>query len=200
MPLNARKAVPVALAAMLAVATAALPARADGTFPTNLATEDQQRLEAFETARAQAIAEARAGGSPEDVSVLDEVLSGRPTTMTPAEMAGIWRCRTIKLGGLLPLTIYRDFKCRITDDGAGLRLEKLSGSQRTGGTFYDLADETRLGYAGAGWVAGEAPMRYGTDPERNQVGYLVVLGPERMRLELPLPQVESKFDILDLRR
>lgn len=200
MPLNARKAVPVALAAMLAVATAALPARADGTFPTSLATEDQQRLEAFETARAEAIAEARAGGSPEDVSVLDEVLSGRPTTMTPAEMAGIWRCRTIKLGGLLPLTIYRDFKCRITDDGAGLRLEKLSGSQRTGGTFYDLADETRLGYAGAGWVAGEASMRYGTDPERNQVGYLVVLGPERMRLELPLPQFESKFDILDLRR
>ena len=79
-------------------------------------------------------------------------------------------------------------------------LEKLTGSQRTGGTFYDLADETRLGYAGAGWVAGEAPMRYGTDPERNQVGYLVVLGPERMRLELPLPQFESKFDILELRR
>lgn len=200
MPLNARKAVPVALAAMLVVATAALPARADGTFPTSLATEDQQRLEAFETARAEAIAEARAGGSPEDVSVLDEVLSGEPTTMEPAEMAGIWRCRTIKLGGLLPLTIYRDFKCRITDDGAGLRLEKLSGSQRTGGTFYDLADEIRLGYAGAGWVAGEAPMRYGTDPERNQVGYLVVLGPERMRLELPLPQFESKFDILELRR
>lgn len=200
MPLNARKAVPVALAAMFAVATAALPARADGTFPTSLATEDQQRLEAFETARAEAIAEARAGGSPEDVSVLDEVLSGRPSKMEPAEMAGIWRCRTIKLGGLLPLTIYRDFKCRITDDGAGLRLEKLTGSQRTGGTFYDLADETRLGYAGAGWVAGEAPMRYGSDPERNQVGYLVVLGPERMRLELPLPQVESKFDILELRR
>ncbi|WP_051045377.1 DUF4893 domain-containing protein [Tistrella mobilis] len=200
MPLNARKAVPAALAAMLAVATAALPARADGTFPTSLATEDQQRLEAFDTARAEAVAEARAGGSPEDVSVLDEVLSGEPTTMEPAEMAGIWRCRTIKLGGLLPLTIYRDFKCRITDDGGGLRLEKLTGSQRTGGTFYDLADETRLGYAGAGWVAGEAPMQYGSDPERNQVGYLVVLGPERMRLELPLPQFESKFDILELRR
>ncbi|WP_372054083.1 DUF4893 domain-containing protein [Tistrella mobilis] len=200
MPLNARKAVPVALAAMLAIATTALPARADGVFPTSLTTLDQQRLEAFDTARAEAVAEARAGGSPEDVSVLDEVLSGRPTTMEPAEMVGIWRCRTIKLGGLLPLTVYRDFKCRITDDGAGLRLEKLTGSQRTGGTFYDLADKTRLGYAGAGWVAGEAPARYDTETERNQVGYLVVLGPERMRLELPLPQFESKFDILELRR
>ena len=49
MPLNARKAAPAALAALLAIMATGtiLPAHADGPFPTSLATEDQQRLEAF---------------------------------------------------------------------------------------------------------------------------------------------------------
>jgi hypothetical protein len=68
--------------------------------------------------------------------------------MTRADMADEWQCRTLKLSGLLPSAINDWFRCRITDDSAGLRLEKVTGLQRTAGPFYDLG-ETRLGYVGA---------------------------------------------------
>jgi hypothetical protein len=114
-------------------------------------------------------------------------------------MAGEWRCRVLKLGGQTALAVYADFKCRITDDAEGLRLEKLTGSQRTAGTFYDIGGK-RLGYAGAEAWAQERPLRYGMDLQRDQVGYLVPVSAERMRLEMPLPLRESQFDILELRR
>jgi hypothetical protein len=177
----------------------AAPALAEGSFPNDLSPFDQRRLERFDAARAEAIAAARAGGKPADVAVLNGVLRGGAVTLAPAQMAGEWRCRTLKLGGNLPLTVYADFKCRITDDGAGLRLEKLTGSQRTAGTFYDTAGK-RLGYAGAEAWGEEKPLRYGLDLQRDQVGYLVPVAPDRLRLELPLPMRESRFDILELRR
>jgi hypothetical protein len=175
------------------------PALAEGTFPGDLSTFDQRRLERFGTARQEAVAAARAGGKPAEVAVLNEVLKGEAVSLPPQRMAGEWRCRTLKLGGTPPLTIYADFKCRITDDAEGLRLDKLTGSQRTGGIFYDLG-EKRLGYAGAEAWAAERPLRYGLDMQRDQVGYLVPLSADRMRLELPLPLRESRFDILELRR
>jgi hypothetical protein len=188
----------VSVAALIVVATTSL-AIATGVFPTDLAAADQERLAKFDETRASAIEEARKGGNPADVAVLEKVLEGEATQIAPAAMAGEWRCRTLKLGDNLPLVVYRDFKCRITDDAAGLRLQKLTGSQRTSGTFYDLG-EARLGYAGAGSYADEKPHNYGDDPERNQVGYLIPISAERMRLEFPLPRTESHFDILELRR
>lgn len=190
---------PVVLLAALAVVAATALAGATGIFPTDLSAADKDRLAKFDEARTSAIEMARKGGDPADVAVLEKVLEGDAIEIAPADMAGDWRCRTLKLGGLLPLTVYGDFKCRITDDAAGLRLEKLTGSQRTTGTFYDLG-EARLGYAGAGHYADERPRNYGDDPERDQVGYLIPISAERMRLEFPLPRYESHFDILELRR
>jgi hypothetical protein len=175
-------------------------AHATGRFPDELAIADQQRLRDYAELRTAAIREARDSGSPKDVAELDAVLAGSAVTLAPAAMAGEWRCRVIKLGGMLPLTIYRDFRCRISDDAAGLRLEKLTGSQRTSGIFYDLG-EARMGFAGAeAWGIGDRLRKYGENPERDQVGYLVPISAKRMRLELPLPRQESRFDILELRR
>jgi hypothetical protein len=188
----------VSVAALAHVATTALAA-ATGVFPTGLSATDKDRLAKFDETRASAIEEARKDGDTADVAVLEKVLEGEATQIAPAELAGEWRCRTLKLGVNLALIVYSDFKCRITDDVAGLRLQKLTGSQRTTGTFFDLG-EARLGYAGAGHYADEQPRNYGDDPERNQVGYLIPISAERMRLEFPLPQYESRFDILELRR
>jgi len=183
----------------LAVPLFAGPALADGEFPNSLAPADQARLEKFEQSRENAIAEARAGGSPEDVAELDEILAGDPQPIVPADVTGEWTCRTIKLGGLLPLTIYGEFRCRIFEDAAGLQIEKLTGSQRPYGIFYDTG-ETRLGFVGAVAWADEGRRLYGEDPQRDLVGYLVQVGPDRLRLELPEPRVESNFDILELTR
>ncbi|ONG55801.1 hypothetical protein BKE38_08425 [Pseudoroseomonas deserti] len=187
------------LISALASALAAAPALADGRFPNGLTPIDQARLARFETSRQAAIGIARSGGDAGDVAVLDQVLQGEATAQPPAALAGDWRCRLIKLGGILPLTLYGDFRCRITDDAAGLRIQKVSGSQRLAGTLFDTGS-ARLGYAGAGVAGAGQPPRYGAEQESNQVGYLVPLGPQRLRLEMPAPARESDFDILELRR
>lgn len=184
---------------LLACVAAAGIARADGALPKLLTPFDKARLEAVDTTVAAALAEARSGGSPADVAVLDQALAGTPLDIAGYDMSGNWKCRTIKAGGALPLTVYPWFACRISDDGAGARLEKLTGSQRTQGAFYTLSD-TRLAYLGAGYVAAEAPRRYGQDAKQDQVAIAERRGKNRIVLLFPAPHYESKLDILVLER
>lgn len=187
---------------LVLVLAGACPAWADGTLPGKLSADDRQRLEAFDSVRGEAIGAARESDDKAALAALDAILSGRPETIRGAtDLAGDWRCRVAKLGGNLPLVVYGWFRCRITDDAAGLRLDKISGSQRTAGAFYDDANAERLTYVGAGYFGYEGkPKPYGSDAERDQVGYLVRVGPDRLRLEFPSPRLESQFDIMELDR
>ena len=115
------------------------------------------------------------------------------------DLAGDWQCRTIKVGGLSPLVVYGWFKCRVSDDGSGWMLEKLSGSQRTKGRFYDDG-EKRLIYLGSFFVDGDPAKPYGSGPESDQVGYAFRTGPAGWRIEFPAPYYESKLDILEFKR
>ncbi|WP_343714200.1 DUF4893 domain-containing protein [Inquilinus sp.] len=191
------------LAMVLALAAAA-PALADGDLPGKLSADDKQRLESFDSVRGEAIGAARESKDKAAVATLDQILSGKPQAIRGAtDLAGNWRCRVAKLGGseTLPLVIYDWFRCRITDDAAGLRLDKVSGSQRTAGTFYDDANPDRLTYVGTSYYGYEGkPKPYGKDAERDQVAYLVRVGPDRLRLEFPSPRFESQFDIMELER
>ncbi|MBZ9935355.1 DUF4893 domain-containing protein [Mesorhizobium sp. BR1-1-16] len=187
------------LAALLLLA--AIPAaHADGTLAERtLTSADKARLASFDKARSDAVAEARAGGSKQDLATLDDVLAGGPKPILGVDIRGNYRCRTIKLGGNLPLTIYGWFKCRIDEDDIGYRLVKTSGSQRLSGHFIDDS-EKRLLFYGAGHYADEKPRAYKSDPDRDMVGYFVKADAKRYRLELPLPKVESTFDIIEMER
>lgn len=186
------------LTVVLALGTA--PAMADGALPRVMTAHDQQRLDTYEATRASALAEARAGGSADDLRVLDAVLSGSPLSFGEGfDMTGTWRCRTLKLGGTLPLTIYGWFTCRVTDDGAGWRLEKTTGSQRTTGRFYTIND-TQLVYLGTLNMGSEGPIPYATQADRDQVGVVVRPAANRLRIEFPKPAFESSLDILELQR
>jgi hypothetical protein len=186
----------LALVALLGIA----PAMADGELDALLSDSDKDRLANFELTRAAAIKEAKTGGAAEDVAILEQVLAGTPATVRSGfNPNGAWKCRTLKLGGQLPLTIYPPFQCRISEDGIGWRLEKTTGSQRVSGHFYDDT-ENRLVFVGAGHYANEKPKAYGEDPERNEVAYAFNVEGGRLRLEFPAPQFESRFDILELSR
>jgi hypothetical protein len=203
MPVRRISAAGAALA--IALVLAVFPARAGVTFPTGLEPGDQDRLAQFDAVRDRAIAQAAAGATPAERAELKGILAGDPMPIVPADIVGEWRCRITKLDGFfLPIVIYDDFDCRIFEDTAGLQLVKLTGSQRTAGTFYDVIFEPgqdRLGYAGAeAWGDEPAAPAYGENPERDQVGYLYQLEPDRLRLELPLPRQESRFDIMELVR
>lgn len=186
--------------ALLALVAITSPARADGEILSIITVADQMKLDKFDATLKEALAEARKGGSPADVKVLDAALAGKPLPMEANfDPTGEWRCRTIKAGGALPLTIYPWFKCRFSDDGTGWIMEKTTGSQRTKGKFFTASD-TRLTYLGGGYVSSEEPRKYGQSPWQNQVAYAERRGDKRMLLMFPAPNYESKLDILELER
>lgn len=186
----------IALAALIAMPAA--PALADGVVQNLMTAADKARLENYGDARRTALEEARSG-SPKDVTELDALLSKPLLSFQDFDLVGEWRCRTIKAGGPATLVVYGWFKCRVTDDGSGWKLEKRSGSQRTTGRFY-TEDEKRSIYLGSFYIAGEAPEPYGSGPESDQIGYSFRTGPDEWRIEFPAPHYESKFDILEFRR
>lgn len=175
------------------------PARADGEIVRLLTAQDRERLGRLEATRVAAVAEARTRGAAGDVAVLDRVLSGRLLSVRRADLTGDWRCRTLKLGKSAGLVVYGWFRCRIVDDGAGWRLDKLTGSQRVSGRFFDDG-ETRMIFAGALSLGDEARAAYGQAGARNQAGIAVRPGPDRLRLEFPEPEFDSAFDVMDLER
>lgn len=184
----------------IAMAGSATLAGADGAIDKIMTAADKARLASFDKIRADAVAEAKQGGAPADVATLETILAGKDLTFSEDfDFTGAWQCRTVKLGGNLPLTIYGWFKCRVSDDGSGWKLEKLTGSQRTSGAFYTDSD-TRLTYLGALHYGDEKARKYGSDPDRDQVAYASRPDNDRVRLEFPSPKYESKLDILELKR
>lgn len=186
---------------ILAVLAACIagPALADGAVASLLTPEDKGRLARVDATRTAALADARTHGAPGDVVTLNRAMSGTLLSVRKTDLAGDWRCRTLKLGKSAGLVVYGWFRCRIVDDGAGWRLDKLTGSQRVSGRFYDDG-ETRMIFAGAQSLGDEPRQAYSRPGARNQVGIAVRPGRDRLRLEFPEPQVESAFDVMELER
>ena len=180
-------------------AALATPAFATGEIVSLITKADTARLEQYETTRASALAEARAGAAAADVEKLEAVVSSRDISMQGFDLGGKWKCRTIKVGKSLPVVIYQSFDCRVTDDGSGWRLEKLSGSQRTTGRFFDDGD-ARLTYLGSGFMRNDKSKAYGSGPETDQVGYAFRNKSGGWRIEFPAPINESALDILEFQR
>lgn len=186
----------VLLAAAVTLATGT--AHADGTVQKIMTAADKARLAQYGETREVALAEAKAGQAT-DVKELDNILARPMVTFSDKDLTGTWQCRTIKAGGLGPLVVYGWFKCRVSDDGSGWMLEKITGSQRTKGRFYDDGEKRSI-YLGSGFVAGEKPKNYGAGPKTDQVGYAFRTGPDAWRIEFPAPYYESKLDIIEFKR
>jgi hypothetical protein len=174
-------------------------ARATGQILSLITKADSARLEQFEATRNAALSEARKGGSVADVATLESVIAKRDLPMRNFDIGGNWKCRTIKAGKTLPLIIYGWFNCKVTDDGAGWKLEKLTGSQRTTGRFFDDGD-ARMTYLGSGYTRGNQPLPYGSGLKSDQIGYAFKTNQTNWRIEFPAPFNESALDILELQR
>ncbi|MCC6890602.1 MAG: DUF4893 domain-containing protein [Hyphomicrobiales bacterium] len=183
----------------LALLLAATPSRATGEIEGLITQADRDRLAKYEATREEALKEARAGGSAEDIATLEKAISPAPQSWSSFDMTGDWQCRTIKAGGLAQLVVYGWFKCRVTDDGSGWTLTKLTGSQKTRGRFFTDSD-TRLTYLGAFAVNDDPFPAYGKGAETDQAGYAFLMSPKSWRIEFPAPYYESKLDILEFRR
>lgn len=166
---------------------------------SSLTPRDQKRVGAIEESRRIGLKEATGGDEAEfeKVSALLEA-PAQPIT-DPARLTGKWRCRTIKLGGGLPLTAYGFFDCTITESEGGLFLQKPTGSQRKRGLLMQM-DGKRMLYRGTSYYSYNEPKPYGEDPETDEAGILAVVSADRLRLELPQPVLESKHDVIELVR
>ena len=186
------------LLAVAILALAGAPAFAEGVVQSLMTQADKARLENFETTRTIALDEAK-GGNPAELAELDALLSKPLESLPDFDLGGAWQCRTVKVGGPVGLVVYGWFRCRVTDDGSGWKLDKLSGSQRTTGRFYDDGEQRSI-YLGSFHVAGEAARAYGSRPQTDQAGYVFRTGPTEWRIEFPAPAYESRLDILEFRR
>lgn len=186
------------LLAAIGLLCCTLPTLADGQVQKLITPADKVRLDQYGETRKAALAEAKAG-NPAEVKQLDDLLAKPLVSFSDKDLTGNWKCRTIKAGGLSPLVIYGWFKCKVTDDGSGWRLEKISGSQRTQGRFFD-DNEKRAIYLGSGSVNNDRAKPYGSGPQTDQVGYAFRTSASEWRIELPAPYYESKLDIIEFKR
>lgn len=178
----------------------ATTAFATGEIEGLITKADRLKLENYEMTKTKALDEARRGATHAEVAPIETLLKLPALPFSEKfNPLGNWKCRTTKLGGAPAVTVYGWFRCRITDDGSGWTLEKMSGSQRTKGRFFTESDN-RLTYLGVGYVNNDKPPKYGAGPESDQIGYVYRTGDNTMRIEFPAPHYESVFDILELKR
>lgn len=168
-----------------------------------LSAADQKRMAGLEQARLQGLGQAMTGENANERSVVADLFGAGITPVDELPL-GAYQCRTIKLGGNLPLVVYGWFKCEIKLEADGVHVRKLTGSQNFSGMLLASGDESgSLIYRGASYYGYEGPGRaYGDDPERDQVGcFNAVAGNDaRFVLELPLPVVESLHDVIEFVR
>ena len=165
-----------------------------------LTTADIKRLTERPTTWLAALEQANQGGKTSEVADLRALMAAKPVPIGGAEeIAGNWRCRMIKVGGILPLTPYGFFKCRITGKGDRAALEKITGSQRSEGVLL-RQDPTSFVFRGVGYTDFTPKKLYGTSPETDEVGLLYRIAPDRLRVEFPAPYHESKYNVMELVR
>lgn len=186
---------------LLIVLTLATPLAAETRAP------DRERLAGFDATFGSAIRQALAAGATKDIAVLTDALRGTPGPLAPD---GDWNCRTLKLGGIVALAVYGDFRCRIETAGPGeWRIDKLTGSQRMMGTITEVEGDAH--FLGVGHVGTEPATGYAGLPPEDQtpvepnqthasVGRFEQMDGNRARLMLPAPILESDFDILYMTR
>lgn len=167
---------------------------------------DAGRLARLEAARTLALHEAETRGGHGDLHAVMAVAHAAPHAVPADALAGSWRCRQIKLGGMTGYYVFDWFPCRIARAGDGFTFEK-NGTQRMTGALY--SDDGRWIYLGAQSARGEPWHHYSGNtpsagPDENlddQVGALVGIGDNRLRLDLPEPTTkESDFDMVELVR
>ncbi len=165
---------------------------------------DKGRLARLDSSREKGLAALAHGPVSGDANVIRGVTEAR-TGGAAGNIAGSWRCRTMKLGGIVSVQ-YGWFNCRIENRGGTLTFRKLNGSQRLTGTLYPEG----AGYVLLGaWTvnddppqpySGNAPGAGAQSTPGDAVGYLSAIGANHLKIEFPEPVQESDFDVMELKR
>lgn len=191
---------------LAASALLALTATAYADWRDQVSPSDVERLAHLNDAREDALAQARQRGGKGDFRAIEKILSPEAHAVPEQTLYGNWRCRQVKLGGMSGYYVFDWFNCRISKAGGGIWFEK-NGTQRMAGYLYP--QDGMWVYLGAQSAKGEPLHRYsgraasagGDINPDDQIGVLVGIGDNHLRLDLPLPGTqESDFDTIELVR
>ncbi len=165
-------------------------------------SSDRDRLARWRAAWIAGLDKARAAGNAPQIAAQGALLKPDTALDDPLVPAGDYNCRVIKMGaqtkGLMEYIAYPYFTCRVSMADGRLHLAKLGGSQRPVGDLFP--DEgRRMIFLGAMSLGDEArPLPYGRDGERDMVGIVERVAPQRWRIAFPYPRWESTIDVFEL--
>lgn len=190
------------LALALAATALPAPALAQARGWRAIATaEDRRRMRDWRDAWVTALAGARADGHAGEVAAEGALLDPDVGLSSPTPPAGDYDCRVIKLGSQsasLTYVTYPPFHCRIELEDGVLAFAKLTGSQRPIGRLYPDTD-MRMIFLGTMQLGDERrAYQYGIDQDRDMIGMVQRIAPNRWRLVLPRPRFESMLDVIEL--
>lgn len=195
----------------------ALPALADGHGEREApldwrsqATElDRDKLDRYEDAVTKGMMESRVAG--EEHGAYNELTSIMEGTLAPAaaeKLKGQWNCRTIKAGGpFAGFVVYGWFRCDVVEKDGRLFFEKLTGSQRMSGFFYERDEKTWVLLAAPN-EGHSGPIRAYSGPEggiadpqlMDEPAIAALLEDGRARIVFPWAELESTFNVLEMKR
>jgi hypothetical protein len=164
--------------------------------------EDRSRLRRWRDAWVAALAQVRAGEHQGEIARGGALFEPDAALADPAPPPGDYDCRTVKLGtpqgDPLDYVAYGAFRCRVRMKRGRLHLTKLTGSQRPVGVLFP-DNGRRMVFLGTLMLGDETrALRYGRDRERNLIGVLERVGPNRWRIAFPYPYYESLIDVIEL--
>lgn len=193
----------------LALSLAATLSFSNGAFAAwqdQASRADLERLGQLPQIRAAALQATRSGRGEGDARAISSVMGPQGHSIPARALAGTWRCRQIKLGGMGSYMVYSAwFTCAIRPHNGGLMLQKLNGSQRFQGALYP--ENGAWVYLGASSARGEGWHSYSGNvaslgarvtPD-DQIGVLTGIGDNHLRLEIPAVQ-EALLDVVEFRR
>jgi len=164
--------------------------------------DDRERLRDWRSAFVSALTAARASGHAAEIAREGALLDPDAALGGPPIPNGNYRCRVIKLGakspGMLDYVVYPPFTCSIRQERELQGFAKMTGSQRYVGLVFS-GDAMRQVFLGTVVLGDERrAMQYGRDQERDVVGFVERIGPDRWRMLMPKPHFESQIDVLEL--
>ncbi|HWY60446.1 MAG TPA: DUF4893 domain-containing protein [Rhizomicrobium sp.] len=189
------------------VALLALTGSAFADWREQITNYDAGRLTGLEAARGDAVRQAQTRGGTGDYGAIKETFEADAHGVPEQALYGAWRCRQMKLGGMTGYAVFSWISCSISKRNDGIWFQK-QGTQRMAGYLYPEQGGLWV-YIGAQSARGEPLHRYSgrrpslgaeTTPD-DQVGALVGIGNNRLRMDLPTPSTqESDFDAIELVR
>ncbi len=194
--------------ALATITLAALTISASADWRDQITNYDADRLTHLEDSRADAVKEAQTRGGTGDFHAIQETFNAEAHGVPEQSLYGTWRCRQMKLGGMTGYAVFNWFPCTIHKLSNGGVWFQKEGTQRMAGYLYPEQGGLWV-YLGAQSARGEPWHRYSgrfaslgaqVTPD-DQVGALVGIGNNALRIDLPTPATqESDFDAIELVR